>query len=65
MKYKVGNSKSAKSETSGSRSVSSGRKGQIMFGSAPAKHTVGVSKRHAGKTVKQMPFTDQFGDFGL
>ncbi|KAL3800116.1 hypothetical protein HJC23_001037 [Cyclotella cryptica] len=64
MKYKIGDNKSAKSELSGNRSVSSGRKGRSkMFGRTPQKQT--ISDRQAGKTVKQMPFTDQFGDFGM
>jgi hypothetical protein len=64
MTYQVGTAKSDEGERSGGRSVSSGRKGKSkMFGRAPDKHT--VEDRQANKTVKKMPFTDQFGDFGL
>ena len=47
------------------RSISAGKKGRgkKMFGKAPEKNT--NVDRHASKTVKKMPYTDQFGDFGL
>ena len=64
MTYQVGNSHNDQSDNNGGRSVSSGRKGRSkMFGKVPDKHI--NEERHAGKTVKKMPFTDQFGDFGL
>jgi hypothetical protein len=65
MTYQVGSSKIDKSERSGGKSINSGRKGKgkKMFGKAPEQLT--VDERRAGKTVKEMPFTDQFGDFGL
>ena len=64
MTYQVGSSKNDQSDNNGSRSVSAGRNGRTkMFGRVPEKHI--NDERHAGKTVKKMPFTDQFGDFGL
>jgi hypothetical protein len=64
MAYQVA-SKTDKKESGGGRSVSSaGRRGRNkMFGKAPDK--LANDERNAGKTVKKMPFTDQFGDFGL
>ncbi|EED87704.1 predicted protein [Thalassiosira pseudonana CCMP1335] len=69
-KYKVCDDKSGVGDASASvgRSVSSGRKGERkskskMFGKAPEKFA--DNDRTDAKGVKQMPYTDQFGDFGL
>ena len=47
------------------RSTSAGKKGRSkkLFGRAPERHT--NVDRHASKTVRKMPYTDQFGDFGF
>jgi len=69
LKFKVGDGNRDKAEqrsASAGRSVSSSkRRGSKMFGREPRNRPGGMNDREKLRSVKQMPFTDHFGDCGM